>query len=953
MLGGCVRVANSGTPAQPDPWPHERSDLKPDAAVVWGRLQNGVRYAIVPNRTPAQRASVLLLVQAGSFHERDDERGYAHFVEHMAFRDIRGFPGVSAWHALERLGAGPHVNADTGLFETKYYFHQLPVTDNGEPDPVALTIMRSITDGVEFTRGGVAAERGVVFAEMRSRDAMLARATADELEFIPPRERVPRWPEITSLFEGTRMAARHPLGEEGTLTTATSSRLGAFYDRLYRPDRIILVVAGDIVVDTVEQRLRALFSSLTARAQPFDEPVVPVVDNPGRAQFHERPEPATLLSLGVVRVRSAPDSRDRRFHSAARQLSLSMLVDRLQEAVETGQASFSAVEAFSSHYVPNLELVLVRARTHATDWRMAAGEIDLEVRRINEQGFTTSEFQRAAQQALAQAAAAARQARHRSSGDLATAVAVAAARGIVFTDAESELELVRASVAALDAAQCHAAFREMLLAGEWSVAAIGSSDTRPGEPVSFKKSRSDELKSYEPPPVPRPFPFTEFGPAGNVVRHERSAEMDADLIEFANGVRLNLKRTRFEPGQLRLGIRLDGGRFACPPDKPWLELQPFAWLVGGVKGLPPHELNAFMRGTLEKHNFSITPAGFHLNAQIPSDKVLLAFQLGAAFFSRPAFRAESSGRAALLAREGVAPYITTADGVAHLGLWHRMTGRHPAYRPFAYAEITEHTADEPPTWFGELLARAPLEIAAVGDFDPAVVIDACARTLGAMPQRMAGDPWRQLRRVAFPPAQFSDDITFEGARSVAVAAFAWPAPEAIEFPDRFRAGILAAILNSRVAQALRTELGETYSPTADFEANALLVPAVAFVRCCVEAAPERLDIVARATRAVAATLHRQGATYDELERVRQRCIRDTETGLRSNQWWLDLVGVAQTNPAYGRAWAGALRDYNSITLAEVNALAARVLAPQRCSQLLVRPMQAETTAAVANGSSVQ
>lgn len=491
-------------------------------------------------------------MQAGSYHERNNELGYAHFVEHMAFRDLRDFPKATATAMLERLGAGPHVNATTGLFETEFHFHNLP-TDDPEAIPTGLTIMRAMADGIVFDPESVARERGVIFGEQRSREGMLAvQSRADELEFIAPREAPPKWQEVSVLFEGTRLARRHPLGVEKTLLAATAARLRTFYDRWYRPERMILVVAGDIDAAGVEPRVRETFSTMIGRGRAPAEPAIDPAKNPGRLQISDSPlQPTMPVSLGVVRNRRPIDDTDARRRSLAHRLALGMLARRFERAIQTADAPFNSADLFASHYVPARELVLLRASTRPDDWMKALSALDHEVHRANELGFHRVEFELAAKRESFRTGAAARQAAQRTSAEEATALAVSIARGVVFTSAGDDQWLTQAQLASLNETHCHTAFREMLWNDEWSIALLGPMGARPGQKftINFKESRTAPLTPYLPPTPPRPFPFTDFGPAGEVVKNEHAVAIDTRLVQFANGVRLNLKHTRFEPGR--------------------------------------------------------------------------------------------------------------------------------------------------------------------------------------------------------------------------------------------------------------------------------------------------------------------------------------------------------------------------------------------------------------------
>ena len=121
-----------------------------DPQIREGRLPNGMQYFVRANGQPRGRAELRLVVNAGSVLEDDDQRGLAHFVEHMAFNGTEHFPGQDVVAFIQALGMrfGAHVNAHTSFDETVYQL-QIP-TDR------PAVIDRSLLD-----HGGLGAQRVV------------------------------------------------------------------------------------------------------------------------------------------------------------------------------------------------------------------------------------------------------------------------------------------------------------------------------------------------------------------------------------------------------------------------------------------------------------------------------------------------------------------------------------------------------------------------------------------------------------------------------------------------------------------------------------------------------------------------------------------------------------------------------------------------------------------------
>ena len=170
------------TGARQGRWAHEDSGLSPDARVVWGKLPNGVRYALRPHSAVDQAATLQFLVLSGSMDERDDERGLAHFIEHMCFRGTTAFSEAEMVRFFQELGIeyGSDVNAITTFDHTAY---TLDFRDASEAMlGRGLDLFRSFADGVLFTPESIENERGVILSELRGRDNVQARGELSSMQ---------------------------------------------------------------------------------------------------------------------------------------------------------------------------------------------------------------------------------------------------------------------------------------------------------------------------------------------------------------------------------------------------------------------------------------------------------------------------------------------------------------------------------------------------------------------------------------------------------------------------------------------------------------------------------------------------------------------------------------------------------------------------------------------------
>jgi zinc protease len=221
-------------PVKPD------SLLPTDPAVKIGTLPNGFRYYIRTNRKPEHRAELRLVVNAGSVLEDDDQRGLAHFVEHMAFNGTTNFKKQELIDYIERIGMrfGADLNAGTSFDETVYQL-QVP-TDSAGFLGRAFQILEDWAHGVTFDTTEIRKERGVVLEEWRMGRGARQRLLDQQLPV---------------LFRGSRYATRLPIGTQECIQQCPPEALTRFYREWYRPDLMAVVAVGDFDPARVESEI--------------------------------------------------------------------------------------------------------------------------------------------------------------------------------------------------------------------------------------------------------------------------------------------------------------------------------------------------------------------------------------------------------------------------------------------------------------------------------------------------------------------------------------------------------------------------------------------------------------------------------------------------------------------------------------------------------------------------
>ncbi|MCL2069450.1 MAG: insulinase family protein [Treponema sp.] len=223
-----------------------------------GVLPSGLRYFLFENTQPEGRAYLTLAVNAGSVLEEEDERGLAHFVEHMAFNGTARFEKSELINYLRSLGMrfGPEINAYTSFDETVYGI-EVPVLSGADgrkriPDR-ALEVIDDWAFGLLFNPEEVESERLVILEEYRSR--------------LGARERINQQ-LFPVLFRDSLYAERLPIGLLEILESAPPQRLQGFYERWYRPENMALIIVGDFDAEYLEASLSEHFPDHWAGPDP-------------------------------------------------------------------------------------------------------------------------------------------------------------------------------------------------------------------------------------------------------------------------------------------------------------------------------------------------------------------------------------------------------------------------------------------------------------------------------------------------------------------------------------------------------------------------------------------------------------------------------------------------------------------------------------------------------------
>jgi len=376
LVGAVTMMAQMQMPSIP---------VDPDVRI--GKLDNGLTYYIRQNNWPENRAEFYIAQKVGSIQENDDQRGLAHFLEHMAFNGSKHFKGNELLRWCESIGVkfGTDLNAYTSIDQTVYNISNVPTTREGIVDS-CLLILYDWADGLLLEQEEIEKERGVIHEEWRLRTSAQQRMLERDLP---------------KLYPGSKYGHRMPIGLMEIIDNFERPFLQAYYEKWYRPDNQAIIVVGDVDVNKVEEKIKGMFADIKLPENPEKVVKYPVPDNAEPIIVIDKDKEQRYNIMEVLMKHEAfPDTLKGTMAylitDYIKDAALSMLRDRLKEYAEKPESPFlqafasdgqyllsNTVDAFELGFLPK------EGQTEA-----ALTAVLTEARRAAEFGFTPTEYNR-------------------------------------------------------------------------------------------------------------------------------------------------------------------------------------------------------------------------------------------------------------------------------------------------------------------------------------------------------------------------------------------------------------------------------------------------------------------------------------------------------------------------------------------------------------------------------
>ena len=861
-----------------------------DPSVVLGTLANGMTYYVRHNEEPRGRAHLSLVVKAGSVLEEENQRGLAHFMEHMAFNGTERFAKQEIVDYLESIGStfGADLNAYTSFDET-VYFLEVP-TDDPEILETAFEILSDWAYAISFDPEEVELERDVVLEEWRLGQGFGARFQEN---WFPP------------IFGESRYTERAPIGLPEIVETAPRERLVEFYERWYRPELMAVVAVGDFDTDLIEAKVkqhfapppegeashvRAAVGSDTNRPS-FD---VPTHDAPRINVFSDPEAPSTQLIL----VRKLPPESGQDLsafrRNAVESLAFMMFNARLFERGQIADHPYLTAGGQRGAFVGPIDIVQFYAWVEQDGIETGFAALLEEMQRAGQHGFTETELAREKVNLLSAVENAYKERDQRKSGDLGQTYTNHFLSGTLVPGLEAEWELYQGllpqislgevdELAATWAQTDNTVLLVMRPEDEDAIAddelatvvqaQLGSADTLQVEPY---------VDSFDDVPL-----LAQIPTAGRITAEEVIESIDAQMWTLSNGITVIAKQTDFRDDEV-VFTALSPGGLSLVTDMDYVSALYADQLVAG-SGVGSHD-NVALDRLLTGKRVSVSPyigdlfEGFSGNAS-PDDLETL-FQLITLYATAPRLDPNYFSRYETSLRSAVETRSEQPDAVFSDALTEVLTQNHFRERPLTLEVLNELSIERAQAVYADRFADlGDATFVFVGAFDWEDLRSLTATYLASLPTTGRVEEWRDVG--VDPPTELVDHVVRSGIESRSISAVIFAGDAEWERQDALSLTAAGEMLQIRLRERLREELGGTYFVSVN--ANLQTLPDSEYqISIFYGSDPARVDELLTEVFEEINWL-RGGGEQEYLDTVKELLRTPREEQLRDNNFWVNQI----------------------------------------------------------------
>ena len=869
------------------------TDLVPfNPAVKTGTLSNGIPYYILHNERPKNRLDLILTVNVGAVLEDDNQNGFAHFCEHMAFNGSKSFPKNALISFLESTGIrfGADLNAYTNQDETVYML-TLP-TDKSDVVENGVKVLRDWAGYVTYADADIQAERGVVVEEWRTRQGAENRVNHAH---------------ASTLYFGSKYAVRDVTGDTAVLLRSEAENARRFYQTWYGPQNMAIIAVGDVDAAEFESMLNKLFvlpDGLEGRTKKRQTITLP---NHADTKISIASDPELQVPHVEMWIKHPGDTvrtyGDYRLQ-IARRLVGSMLNSRFQELAQQAKPTITSAMTGWFSLVRENRMAYGRANASGKNVLVAFNTLMTEMERAKRHGFVPTELQRAKDGLMSSMEKYYNERNTTESGGLAQELARHVLEQESVPGIELEYAIHQHYVPMITAEECAAVFKEMYAESNrvftFSVPE-GNGYTTPTEAQVtglLTAVTAKEIAAYEDKVPTEPLMASTPTP-GTIVSSEVIDAIGGKKLTLSNGAVVYLKKTDFKADEILFQSSAFGGA-SLGDENDHFTLSTAMDVVdaSGIATFGPNELQKMLQGK----NIGISPFSARqthgMRGQTSPKDLKTFMELIYLYHTAPridddAIQSWKTRMQAQLEQRGKNAQAALIDTLQAV-----MSSYSPRSQPMTVEALDRIDPVKALAFYKMLFAGADdFTYTFVGNFDDAEMEEYIKTYIASLPATPGKMTWKE-DGIERPTGMIKKEV-YKGEDPKSFIVIAHHGEANYNSKSRFEINALAEVFTIRLRELIREEKGGVYSIAAQGDMNNIpneRYGVYVFFGCDPERANELIDAV----KAEALAMQQNAVDADYVQKVAEIQKKEREVGKATNRFWLSAINQITQD---GESWS--------------------------------------------------
>ena len=895
-------------------------ELPVDKNVRIGKLDNGLTYYIRHNALPEKRVEFYIAQKVGSILEEPQQRGLAHFLEHMAFNGTKNFPGdetglgIVPWCETKGIKFGTNLNAYTSVDQTVYNISNVP-TENINVVDSCLLILHDWSSAIDLADKEIDKERGVIREEWRSRNSGMLRIMTDAQ---------------STMYPDSKYSDCMPIGSIDVINNFPYQDIRDYYAKWYRPDLQGIVIVGDINVDEIEAKLKKVFADVKAPVNPAERIYYPVADNQEPLIYIGTDKEVKNPSVNIFFKQDAtPDSLKNTIAYYATSymvsMAMNMLNNRLNELRQTANPPFTSAGAEYGEYflAKTKEAFSISASSKIDGIDLATKTILEEAERARRFGFTATEYDRARANYLQAVESAYNEREKTKSGSYVNEYVNNFLDKEPIPGIENEYAIINQIAPNIPVAALNQMMQALVTDTNQVVAIFGPEKegiqmpTKDAVLQTLKDVKAEKLTAYVDKVSDEPL-MAEKPQGGKIISEKENPIFGTTELTLSNGVKVILKKTDFKADEIRMkGTSLGGSSLF--PDSEIINIKSLdAISAGGLGNFSAVDLEKVLAGKKASVNYGIGDKTENVTGSCSPKDLETMLQLTYLTFTAPrrdddAFASYKNRNKAALQNQELNPNVAFGDSIQAAIYMH-----HPRAIRMKSDMIDKIDYDKLMEMYKDRYKDASdFTFIFVGNIDIAKDKDLIAEYLGALPAINRKETFRDTK-LEMRKGTYKNEFIKQQETPKSSVFVVYNGKCKYNQKNNILMSMTSQILDLVYTEKVREEEGGTYGVYVGGSLSKY-PKETALLQIIFDTAPDKKDKLMKIIFAEAENLAKAGPSDANLKKVKEYMLKKHTEDLKENRFWLGSIDE------YIFTGVDMIKDYenlvNSITAKEVQKFA--------------------------------